>query len=602
MSLTLILTFPQGEVLTSEGLPGDRPFTLGSGRGCQAQVNHPLVAERAVDFQPDPSGRIFQIVIWGRGAPERRTISVGEIVPRGIHPFQFQLQDATPPSRDFDAEVDAELGPIHHETVTALVQANFETPAPQDVLAVEDRAGRAAQRSRLWEHPELRRHAACRVVRAAAADRLLGASGYGPAWRQPAATVPPREALLVKLTEEALKLAEGNAAADQLASLHGRFDAWWSGLRIGAQDIDYLAERFVRKAVKDMVFGDGPLEDLLASPVLTEILIVPPRAIHVERDGRLMFTGRAFPTDAALDNVIKRIVARAGRRVDPASPLVDVRLSDGSRANVALPPVAVGGAALTVRKFPTVRLTLDDLVARGSLPVGAARFLAAAVRSRLNIVVSGGTGSGKTTLVNCLSDAIPAAERVITVEDTAELRLAETAHVVGLEARTANAEGAGKITIHDLVRNALRMRPDRIVVGECRGGEALDMLKAMNTGHEGSMTTVHANTPQDALKRLELLAMEAGEAVPAASVLQQIAAAVNLIVQLSRSGSGPRLVTAVAEVTGIDAAGVVATKTLFGFDPAEQRLRPTGLISRQFHRLREVGGLSAADLFAGDEP
>ncbi len=482
--------------------------------------------------------------------------------------------------------------------MASLGNVDFKNPRPADVAAVEESALHAARRSPLWLLPELRRHLAGRAVKSAAEDRLLGTESHGPAWRRPAVPVPPREALYSQITDAALDLSSGNDAADRLATLHAQFDSWWPGRRLDPPDVDYLASRFIAKAIKDMVFGDGPLEDLLNSPLLSEVMVVPPRAIYVERDGRLFFTGRSFPTNASLANVIVRIVSRADRRVDPACPLVDVRLVDGSRAHVALEPVAVGGAAVTIRKFPAIRLTLDDLVARGAMPSGAARFLAAAVRVRLNCIVSGGTGTGKTTLINALSDSIPAGDRVITIEDTAELHLGAT-HVVRLEARSANAEGAGKISIRDLVRNALRMRPDRIVVGECRGDEALDMLKAMNTGHEGSMTTIHANTPRDAITRLEFLAMEAGADIPAHSVRHQIESAVHLVVQLSRTASGKRLVSSISEVSGFDLSGSVAIKTLFGFDPIEQRLRPTGFVSRHFQRLQNAGGLTPQDLFKG---
>jgi pilus assembly protein CpaF len=297
-----------------------------------------------------------------------------------------------------------------------------------------------------------------------------------------------------------------------------------------------------------------------------------------------------------LRQVIERIAIRAGRRVDEASPLLDARLPDGSRANVVLTPIARFGDALTIRKFPRGGLTVADLVARGTVSAHVAAFLEAAVRGRLNLVVSGGTSSGKTTTLNALSAFIPEGERIVTIEDAAELRL-QQAHVVSLEARPPNAEGAGEITIRQLVRNALRMRPDRIVVGEVRGGEALDMLQAMNTGHEGSLTTAHANSPRDLVLRLETMVLMAGVDLPLLAVRQQIASALHLIVHQERMGDGVRRITSVMEVTGLE-EGVVAMQPIYTFvqegaaragDPIAGRWQWSGVRPRCEARLRQLG-------------
>jgi pilus assembly protein CpaF len=306
------------------------------------------------------------------------------------------------------------------------------------------------------------------------------------------------------------------------------------------------------------------LEQLLADPEVGEIMVVDASTIFVERRGRIDRTGQRFTDDEAVRAVIERIVTPLGRRVDESNPLVDARLKDGSRVNAVIPPLALRGPCITIRKFSAGAIDIDRLVAQGSLCPRMAKFLVRAVRARKNIVISGGTGSGKTTLLNVLSREIAESERVITIEDAAELKLHQP-HVVALEARPANMEGKGAITIRDLVRNALRMRPDRIVVGECRGGEAIDMLQAMNTGHEGSMTTTHANSPHEALTRLEMLCLMGGLDLPVRAIRGQIAASVNLLVQQTRFSDGTRRVTSIAEVVGIDDEGEIEAQEIFGF-------------------------------------
>ncbi|MBX3696027.1 MAG: CpaF family protein [Steroidobacteraceae bacterium] len=343
--------------------------------------------------------------------------------------------------------------------------------------------------------------------------------------------------------------------------------------------------------VVDEAIGLGPLEQLLADDSVTEIMVNGASQVFVERDGRLARTATRFTSEPALRAIIERIVSRVGRRVDDASPLVDARLPDGSRVNVVLAPLSLCGAALTIRKFARRRLTIDDLVGRGTIAPPMVAFLAECVRHRRNIVISGGTGSGKTTLLNVLSALIPEGERIVTIEDAAELQLAH-ANLVPLEARTANLEGRGEITIRDLVRNALRMRPDRIVVGECRGGEALDMLQAMNTGHDGSLTTAHANGPRDLLSRLEVMVLMSGVDLPLQAVREQIAAAIDLIVHVARAPCGTRRVTHVVEVTDVD-AGVIATQDLFRYTTTrasrQGRFEATGQVPAFYEPLRASG-------------
>ncbi len=316
--------------------------------------------------------------------------------------------------------------------------------------------------------------------------------------------------------------------------------------------------------VLDEAIGLGPLETLLADESVNEIMVNRFDQIFVERGGRIAPHPTTFTSDRAVLGVIERIVAPLGRRIDESSPMVDARLRDGSRVNAIIPPLALKGPTLTIRKFARRALEVADLVRMGSLSHEMAAFLRTCVEQRRNIVVSGGTGSGKTTFLNLLSNFIPDGERIITIEDAAELRLRHS-HLVSLEARPSNLEGRGAISIRDLVRNALRMRPDRIVVGECRGGEALDMLQAMNTGHEGSMTTLHANSPRDALARLETLVLMAGMDLPLAAIREQIASAVDIIVQQTRFACGARRLTSITELTGME-GGRIQLQELFRFE------------------------------------
>jgi pilus assembly protein CpaF len=320
-----------------------------------------------------------------------------------------------------------------------------------------------------------------------------------------------------------------------------------------------LCERVLRLAT-----GLGPLEPLLADSSVDEVMVNGPESVWVERGGRLERADVRFAGEAELVHAIERILAPLGRRVDEASPLCDARLPDGSRVNVVIPPLALSGPCLTIRRFRREGFSLDDLVENGTLPSELSSFLARCVRARASILVSGGTGSGKTTTLGALSGALPESERIVTIEDAAELRLRQP-HVVRLEARPPNLEGRGEVTIRQLVRNALRMRPDRIVVGEVRGAEALDMLMALNTGHEGSLTTVHANSPPDALRRVETLALMAGVGLPHSAVREQLASALQLVVHQARTPDGRRRVESVAEVVRLgDAAGTRELYTLGG--------------------------------------
>ena len=368
--------------------------------------------------------------------------------------------------------------------------------------------------------------------------------------------------MLVERHADEIDITDRVGVKSRIASLAEEY-AKTASITLNRFDYGHLVD-----ALLDEVLGLGPLQALLEDPAVTEIMINHPQQIFVERAGRVTLSPVVFESASQLRQVIDRIVSTVGRRVDESSPMCDARLRDGSRVNVVLPPLAIDGPCMTIRKFSRDKLRPEDLLSIGSASLQMMTFLRAAVRSRLSILVSGGTSSGKTTLLNILSSFIPPDERIVTVEDSAELQLRQT-HVIRLESRPPNVEGKGAIEIRDLVRNALRMRPDRIIVGECRGGEALDMLQAMNTGHEGSMSTVHANTPYDAFGRLETMVLMAGADLPVRAIQKQVASAIDIVVQAERVRGGARKIVSIAEVTGLT-NGETQFQELFQF-------RQTGL-------------------------
>ena len=363
--------------------------------------------------------------------------------------------------------------------------------------------------------------------------------------------------LLERHSDKPLDVADREGVNVIIAALT---DSFVRANQVSLSRLDY--DNLIASLLDD-VLGLGPLENLLSDPEVTEIMVNNARQVFVERAGRISLSSVRFESDQQLLQVIERIVSSVGRRVDESSPMVDARLKNGSRVNVVLPPLVLKGPALTIRKFSRQRLTASDLVDAGTASEAMIAYLQAAVRSRLSVIVSGGTSSGKTTLLNILSGFIPEGERIITIEDAAELQL-QHENLITMESRPPNVESSGAVTIRDLVRNALRMRPDRIIVGECRGGEALDMLQAMNTGHEGSLSTVHANSPKDALTRLETMALMAGADLPAAAINRQIGSAIDTVVQVQRLRGGLRRIVSIAEVVGI-LDGEVRTQEVFTF-------------------------------------
>ncbi len=419
----------------------------------------------------------------------------------------------------------------------------------------------------------------------------------------PATLVPEREAELhglLKFLRERLNLAQCRDLSQQAQRVESGFADVFHLVRphLHHELRKYMILRTLKKDLKDIIFGFGPLQDLLRAPTVTEIMVVSSSQIYVERDGIIERSGRRFISDKVTEAIIERIVAQVGRRIDKSQPLVDARLPDGSRVNAIIPPLAIKGPCLTVRKFPAQRLTMDDLLEMGSISRAAATFLRACVVARRNILVSGGTGTGKTTMLNVLSSFIPFKERIVTIEDTTELRLHQE-HVVTLETKPPNIEGAGEYTIRDLVKNALRMRPDRVIVGECRGGEALDMIQAMNTGHDGSMTTVHANSAAEAIERLDVLVLMAAD-LPVASIHRQLASAIDLIVHISRLPDGARAVTQISELVRFDPEDEqIVILDIFNYRNGVV-LRPTGYMPSFIDSLVEKDLLDAEFLYGRD--
>lgn len=360
-------------------------------------------------------------------------------------------------------------------------------------------------------------------------------------------------------------------------------------------EIGRMDKGYITKSVQNEITGLGPLEDLIGDNSVSEIMVNGPNQVYVERKGKLVLSDVKFQDEEHVRRIIDRIVSPLGRRIDDSNPMVDARLKDGSRVNAIIPPLALCGSTITIRKFSDTPLTIENLMGFGSLSPEMAGFLEAGVRGKLNILVSGGTGSGKTTLLNVLSAFIPHDERIVTIEDAAELKLMQE-HVVSLESRPANLEGIGAITIRDLVRNALRMRPDRIVVGEVRGGETLDMLQAMNTGHDGSLTTAHANSARDALARIETMVMMAGMDLPVTAIRQQVSGALDLVVQQARLRDGSRKITSICEITGME-GDIITTQEIFryvvdGMDNANKfigHFESTGVVPHCSEKIKSNG-------------
>ena len=557
--------FRDGEPARGAELPPG-VYVAGSGQRCRIRLDGPGVSERHAAFSVSPAGVTVEDLGSDTGTfvnaePVSRAVRVLPTTPVTIGPYTIVVAPAAarPAAAPEPPPAPPEGGPA----------GPSPSPAPPPAPVPESRPVPPSPPPAPPPPPVREEDAATRSVKrqlhAALVERLdvkrLAASRIGP---------------------DELR----RRAADTLAALVGEVrDRLPPGMDVEA----------VGREILDEALGLGPLEALLADDSVTEIMVNGPKNVYVERGGRLEKTGRSFADEASLVSAIERIVSPLGRRVDESQPYVDARLPDGSRVNVVIHPLSLVGPCITIRKFARRRLYDRDLIAKGTFTADMAAFLRACVLARKNVVVSGGTGSGKTTLLNVLSNYLPPAERILTIEDAAELRLAQP-HVVRLEARPPNLEGRGAVTIRDLVRNALRMRPDRIIVGECRGGEALDMLQAMNTGHDGSLTTVHANSPRDVVSRLETMVLMSGIELPSRAIREQIASAVDVVVHEARLPDGSRKVTCISELTGLEGQQITM-QDLFAFrqtgvDPDGRVLgvfEPTGAVPTFFRELAARG-------------
>lgn len=517
---TIFLDVTTDKGVTRQTWLGQGMLWIGRDDGCDVQLLSSRISRRHVGLEVTPEGiRVTDASANGTlvdGLPLRKAARVlGPTALLLVGPFRVRITDASASPMAQPEHPEQEAPPVATPPEVRSPTSPTVVPPPDESglqVMPRDVAERRRVHRRLLEHLDLqsldRKAMDPEVMRpkvVAALRRILAEQGGD-------ASHESREALVQELTDEAL--------------------------------------------------GLGPLEQLLSDPDVSEIMVVDPHTIFVEAHGKMRLTGLRFTDDDAVRAVIERIVTPLGRRIDESSPLVDARLRDGSRVNAVIPPLAIKGPCITIRKFAKDPLRMPDLERFGSLSPAMARFLERSVKVRKNMIISGGTGSGKTTLLNVLSGAIPAHERIVSVEDAAELQLAQP-HVVSLESRPPNLEGKGEYSIRDLVKNALRMRPDRIVVGECRGGEAIDMLQAMNTGHDGSLTTTHANSPKEAVARIETLCLMAGLDLPVRAIRHQIASSVQLIIQQTRFSDGSRRVTNISEVVGMDDDGEVELREIF---------------------------------------
>ena len=509
-----VLYRSQAGVSASQRLKVDRPIIIGRDERCQVRLPSDFVSrQHAVVTLGEGSLEINDVssngTLAGGTVLHRRAMDVAYGTPIGIGEYTLFIHLVSPEESPATIDAYADRPPAQEAAPAASVTTAPEGPA------LIDRAIRREIHHRLLDYLDL-----------------------------------------AKL--DASKIEDPSMRPKVLLALRRIMSSLPAGIPEGPSRDVLLGE------LADEALGLGPLEGFLADPEVDEIMVVDANTIYVESHGKLIRTKAYFTDDERVRAVIERIVTPLGRRIDESSPLVDARLRDGSRVNAIIRPLAIKGTCITIRKFARTPLAMDDLISLGALTARMARFLQRCVVAKKNLVISGGTGSGKTTLLNVLSAFIPAEERIVTIEDAAELRLSQP-HVVSLETRPSNMEGKGQYTIRDLVKNSLRMRPDRIVVGECRGGEALDMLQAMNTGHDGSLTTVHANSSVEALARLETLALMSGLDLPARAIREQIGASIDVIIQQNRYSDGSRRIGEISEVVGLDDDGLFELRTLFRF-------------------------------------
>ena len=588
---------------------------IGSNNRNNIVLNSPVVSSLAAILSRKETG-------WELSSTSPNEISVGGyVIQRGektlvlsdtpieIYPFQLYLDavdDFQVAGIDRD-EIDEKLADLImnvHRRVLSKIDSQSDSYRPDDIEFLRTQESNIEEFAKLeglidQSSRPVMLHSAGMTVMSEVLGRVLDSIQAGIEWKNNAlwnqlhTAVEQLESEFNKVVDKVFRALKLDDVEDKTGRVEKVEEGYWNEWENVSEELypellEYLALRYIKKQIKDIMFGYGPLEDLLRLPSISEIMVVSRDQIYVEKRGVLEKTGRRFVSDEVTISIIDRIVQRVGRRIDRSDPLVDARLDDGSRVNAVIPPIAINGPCITIRKFPDKRLAIADLIKFGSLTPASDRFLKACVIAGCNVLVSGGTGSGKTTLLNCLSDYIPDKDRIVTIEDTAELQLAKE-HVVRMETKPANVEGKGEYDIRTLVRNSLRMRPDRIVVGECRGPEALDMLQAMNTGHDGSMTTIHANTSEDVILRLEVLVQTAAD-LPVHSIHRQVASAIDLVVQLARLDNGRRCVTQITEFVDYDEQEQrIVTKDIFHLsgNSYDAPLVPTGCLPTFMPKLME---------------
>ncbi len=588
---------------------------VGSNNRNNIVLNSPIVSSLAAIVSRSDLGWELtstspnEILVGGHAIHNGEKTIVLADTPIEIYPYELFLdavhetQIAGPDRGELDNQLSEFIIRIH-KRVLSQIDLNSDAFQPNDPEFLRSQENNIEEYARIEglnrpEHKRILEQSAGMTAMSELLIQVLDSIQQSAQWKSDAiwselhTAVEQQEADMQRIVERIRKVLKLDEVADKTDQVEKVELGFWSAWEEVANDLypellEYLGLRYVKKQIKDIMFGYGPLEDLLRLPSVSEIMVVSRDQIYIEKRGVLEKTGRRFVSDEVTVSIIDRIVQKVGRRIDKSDPLVDARLTDGSRVNAVIPPIAINGPCITIRKFPDKRLEISELIKYKSLTNASDRFLKACVIAGCNILVSGGTGSGKTTLLNCLSDYIPDKDRIVTIEDTAELQLAKE-HVVRMETKPANVEGKGEFDIRTLVKNSLRMRPDRIVVGECRGPEALDMLQAMNTGHDGSMTTIHANTSEDVILRLEVLVQQAAE-LPLQSIHRQVASAIDIVVQLARLENGRRCVTQITEFVDYDESEErIVTKDIFklGDGGYSASLVPTGCLPTFMPRLIE---------------
>lgn len=612
---TLLISNLRDEILGEYSI--DRPMTLGRSEDCDISIDSPYVSPHHADFVPE--GPVVTLRAQGLNGLLINDEDLRQGQTRILQPddlitlpgFVIQVRGLRTTKVAEEYELESQFSETKREIHEALLDTvKFKgrvIDANDDELRSELDARLETLLAKVEQYDrELIDYVVMRAVREEVVNTLMRGEGresrrMSLSWDVSQDSIAFEEVTRGCLGElKASDAFQNNSLLVEARRLfrdsYERFSA-----ALTSSNRIFVAKACYRRDINDLVYGLGPLEDLLQLPGITEIMVVGKNRIFVERGGGLEETGRSFPSEADLSVAVNRMVRPIGRAVSRADPIIDARLEDGSRVHVVVPPIAIHGTSVTIRRFREDPFTLDDLIGFGSLTAQAGLFLQALARARKNLVVSGGTGSGKTTLLNVLGAQIPPDQRLVVIEDSAELQLPQK-NQVNLEARKANLEGVGEVSIKDLVRASLRMRPDRVVVGECRGAEALDMLQAMNTGHDGSLTTGHANSPTEMMQRLQVMVMEAGEDMPASAIKQQIASAVDVVVQIARQRDRVRRITHISEVVGYDhERDRIIIEDIFRLThPPEgpPHLTFTGYLPTFIEKLLDAGGVELEELFA----